>query len=185
MAECLSMSGPFEAKDDFNLTVVRTDSSVLMGRKTRGFGEGQLVLAGGKTRYYIRETGVAVLPFEDEAAREVGEETGISITSRRLAQKAMLYIADEQDTKIVRIYEARIPLEVPTASTELADLSWRSAEELPYEEMPDDYKLWLPHVLAGYAVTAFFETEAGAVVDASVFRQRLEPLGRLENVSDR
>ena len=64
------------------------------------------------------------------------------------------------------------------ASSELADLAWCSVEKLPYDEMPKDYKLWLPHILAGYAVNAFFETDSGP----KIFRQKLDTLGRMEEV---
>jgi hypothetical protein len=95
MAECLSlMSGPLEAEDDFNLTVIRTDNSLLLGRKQGGFGAGQLVLPGGKTHYYIGDGGLVLSRFGPEAARDASEETGLRIASSRIAQKGILHIAD-------------------------------------------------------------------------------------------
>lgn len=176
------MTGPIEADDDFNLTVIRTDNSVLIGRKTRGFGEGRLVLPGGKTRYYIGDSGMALVPFQEEAARELSEETGLSITTEQLAQKGILHIADADDTRTIRVYEATVEAMSQATSTELADLGWHSLAELRYLDMPEDYALWLPHILGGYAINGFIETDANKVVAANIFRQKLEPLGRMEHV---
>lgn len=183
MSDHLSlMTGPLEAEDDFNLTIVRTNRSILLGRKVRGFGMGQLVVPGGKTRYYIGEAGIALIPFNAEAAREASEETGLQIAGTELVQKGILHIADEEDTKTVRLYEAVMPSATTVTSGELEDLAWRSLDELPYKEMPDDYKFWLPHLLAGYAINAFIESDMGQIVEVKTFKQKLEPLGRMEEV---
>lgn len=182
MSEVLPMMrGPFDAEDDFNLTVIRTAHSVLLGRKARGFGAGNLVLPGGKTRYYLG-TGMVVIPFEEEAAREALEETGLPISPSQLTQKGILHIADENDTKTVRLYEAMLPAATPATSTELSEIGWHPTDDLPYGEMPSDYKLWLPHLLAGYAVTAYLENNSDQLVAAQLFRQKLDPLERAEEV---
>lgn len=178
----LSMSGLLEAEDDFNLTIVHCEDSILMGRKMRGFGKGKLVLPGGKTRYSIGESGIYIIPFEEEAAREATEETGIPLIGALFEQTGVLHIADEIDTRTIRIYKTRVVARTATHSDELSDLNWHPADALPYGEMPQDYGLWLPHILAGYAVTAFFETNSDQIVDAKIFRQRLNPLERAEEV---
>jgi ADP-ribose pyrophosphatase YjhB (NUDIX family) len=185
MTESLHMlTGPLEAEDDLNLTVIRTRDTVLMGQKTRGFGRGKRVLPGGKARYYLGEAGISLLPPDEEAAREAREETGLSLRGVQLAQRGALYITDERDSRVIKLYEGRVDAGATTSSTELADLSWEAIEALPYGEMPGDYKLWLPHVLAGYAITAFFEVdEDQEVVSAKLFRQKVEPLERMEEVA--
>lgn len=181
MSETLAiLHGPIEADDDFNLTVVRYGGAVLMGRKTRGYGEGKLVLPGGKTRFYIGASGMGILPFASEAAREATEETGLAVSANQMRPMGVLHVADE-DTRIVRLYEARLAIRPSDVkSGELEDIDWIDESELQYDHMPDDYRLWLPHVLAGYAVTAFFESDGHQVVEGQVFRQRLDPLGRAE-----
>lgn len=184
MTEALSiLTGPMESDEDYSLTVLRTQNSVLMGRKTRGYGMGKLVLPGGKNRWYLGETGMGFMPFADEAAREAREETGIRISTQELQQKGILHVIGEEESKVVRIYDALVEPNLATVSGELADQAWLPATELPYQEMPQDYPLWLPHVLAGYAVTAFLQTEQDELVHATVYRQQLQPLGRAEPVT--
>jgi hypothetical protein len=55
-------SGPLDSDEVFNLIVVRSVGHVALGRKTRGYGSNRLVLPGGKERYYLRSSGVGILP---------------------------------------------------------------------------------------------------------------------------
>ncbi len=56
-------------------------------------------------------------------------------------------------------------------------------KRLLHSEMLEDYKLWLPHLLAGYTVDGFIETDSDRVLEAKIFRQQLNPLGRMEFIS--
>ena len=174
--------GPFESDDSFTLTVVRNAEKVVLGRKMRGFGEGQLVLPGGKNHYYLSAAGVDIVPGRDNAQREVREEVGFSIDRQEFTQVGVLHIATEDDNRDISIFEADCQNDVPTSSAELATTAWYAVPDLPYDEMPQDYKLWLPSVLSGYAVTAYLETDFDRVVGGSVFRSARYPLGRLERV---
>lgn len=183
MKESLSLlRGPIEADDDFNLTVIRRDQQIVMGTKQHGFGAGKLVLPGGKTRYYLGESGLHLVPFGEEAAREASEETGLPISTAQLSQTGLLVVSDEDDTKTIRIYQVHLPEHMTVSSDELADIGWQHAGRLDYDQMPGDYRLWLPHIIAGYAVQAFIYSEKGHVVESEIFRQQIDPLGRLEKV---
>lgn len=184
MAESLEiMDGPLEADDQFNLTVVRSTGSIVMGRKLRGYGKGRLVLPGGKSHYYLGSGGIAIVPGPYDASRELFEETGIDTDVRSLSQVGLLNIATEEDIKSVAIYEAHTRKVALHNTAELTDLDWYAETSLPYNEMPKDYKLWLPHILAGYAVTAYFETYNDDLVDATIYRQQQNPLSRAERLA--
>jgi len=174
--------GPLDSDDSYSLAVVRSAGGVALGRKTRGFGIGRLVLPGGKDRYYISGSGIGLVPGTVDVSREVFEETGLDIDPKLFTQAAMLALDTEDDTKTVAVYRAycrQIPLK---KSSEFSELDWYDEQRLPYDEMPPDYIQWLPHVLAGYAVTTFLETDNDELVGGMIYRQQLEPLNRAEMI---
>lgn len=181
MTEWLDLArGPLDADDSFNLAVIRSAGGIVLGRKTRGYGTGRLVLPGGKDHYYISGEGIGIVPGVVDVSREVNEETGLDIDPKLFTQAAMLNVDTEDDIKSVAVYRAhsrQVPL---TDSGEFADLDWYGTSDLPYDKMPEDYAHWLPHVLAGYAVTAFFDTYEEKLLGGTVYRQQQNPLGRLE-----
>jgi hypothetical protein len=94
-----------------------------------------------------------------------------------------LNIDTEDDTRLVKVFTGsslKIPLK---GSSELSELDWYPETSLPYEHMPRDYELWLPHLLAGYAVTAFFDTDQGELLGGRIFRQHIDPLERAEVIT--
>lgn len=176
-------SGPIESDEIFNLVVVRSLGHIVLGQKTREYGSGSLVLPGGKERYYLNTNGVGILPGTYDASRELFEETGIDLNPSLLSEVGRLNIETEDDTRLVRVFmgtSRKIPLE---GSSELAEVDWYPETSLPYDQMPRDYELWLPHVLAGYVVTAFLDTDQGELLDGRVFRQRINPLERAEMIT--
>jgi len=183
MSEALQFLGmPRESEDDFNLTLIRRQGSLLLGQKTRGYGAGLLVAPGGKTRYYVSPSGIGLLPSGMEAAREASEESGLPIAADQLTQVGALHIADEDDTKIIRLFQVAVEADTSLVSTEFDAIDWYPEVDLPYEQMPKDYKLWLPSVLAGYAVTGFFETSNDVLVQARVFRSGIDGKTRAQEV---
>jgi hypothetical protein len=174
------LDGPFEFDDSYSLVVVRHAGCVALGRKTRGYGTGRLVLPGGKNRYYIGGDGIGIVPEDIEASREVKEELGVNTNAN---QVGVLHITDEYDIRKIAIFEAHCADPALQVSDELTELAWRSDDSLSYNEMPSDYALWLPHIVAGYAITAFLESSEGVVVDGTIIRQQLNPLGRAEQIA--
>ncbi len=177
------MGGPIESEDSFSLAVIQTRRRILLGRKSRGFAEGRLVLPGGKDHFYLSADGVSLTPGVFGASREVFEEAGLDIPPSAFRQVGMLHVATEEDNKDISIYTTTSSEAELKDSEELRDLSWIDIDELPYDEMPSDYKLWLPHILDGYAVNAYLETDQDRIMGGDVFRQKIDPLGRSEHFS--
>jgi 8-oxo-dGTP diphosphatase len=123
-------------------------TEILLGRKARGLGTGRVVGPGGK-----------VLPGEDfsvAASREVHEEVGLTVLPEHLSHRATLtYPFPDRPENSQRsfVFTATEFSGVPTESEELSP-AWYRLEDIPWGQMWDDAKLWLPRVLDGDVVEA-------------------------------
>ncbi|RFA11318.1 hypothetical protein B7R54_15245 [Subtercola boreus] len=125
-------------------------TEVLLGRKLTGLGIGKLVGPGGKIEK--GETAVEAI------AREIEEETGIRVAASDLHEVGFLDYEfphrrswSQQST----VFTAMRWEGEPVASDELAP-EWFAVDAIPFELMWDDAKHWLPGVLAGGSVRAWF-----------------------------
>lgn len=133
------------------LVFLRKDGKILLGKKARGHGKGKWNGAGGKC-----------LPHEwpeDAARRETREELGVSpmhllpVGVLHFSQKP---VVDEYSTITTYVYLCTEWEGTPSPSTELQELSWVTADTIPYTDMWEDDAYWLPQVLAGEKVTGNF-----------------------------
>lgn len=135
------------------MTVVATlcfllrGDEVLLIRKKRGFGAGKLNGVGGRV-----ETGEVV---ESAAAREVLEEVGVIARSLQPAGVLEFYSTGGEPDWVIHVFLCRVFESNPRPSDE-AEPRWFKVDELPYSEMWDDDRVWLPHVLAGRRVRGKF-----------------------------
>jgi 8-oxo-dGTP diphosphatase len=123
---------------------------VLLGRKKKGLGQGQLVAPGGKL-----EPGESP---SDAAVREVYEEVGIELQRDRLKLIGDLkypFPHREEWSQRSWVYFAEYHGGEPTESSELSP-AWFPIDDLPLAEMWDDAKYWLPAALGGAFVSATF-----------------------------
>jgi len=129
------------------LVYVVEGGRVLLIRKKRGFGAGKVNGPGGKVR-----------PGEDiysAALRELREETGLE--AGELAYRGVLEFRDADGGPELTVhvftadrYSGRL------RESEEAGPFWADLERLPLDEMWEDDRLWLPHVLAGSRVYGRF-----------------------------
>ncbi|PPF80641.1 NUDIX hydrolase [Subtercola sp. Z020] len=137
-------------------------AEVLLGQKLTGLGAGRLVGPGGKV-----EPGESAI---EAIVREVQEETGIRVAPGDLREVGFLDYEfphrrawSQQST----VFTATRWEGEPIASEELAP-RWIAVDAIPFERMWDDAKHWLPAVLAGGEVRAWFSFAAdNATVAAS------------------
>jgi 8-oxo-dGTP diphosphatase len=116
---------------------------ILLGRKKVGFGKGKYGGVGGKLD--PGETPV------DAAVRELEEETGIQVAVSALAAAAhltFLFPYRPAWSQVVHVYTARTWQGIARPSREI-DPEWIAVSEIPYGEMWDDCRHWLPRVLDG------------------------------------
>ncbi|WP_246136507.1 8-oxo-dGTP diphosphatase [Leekyejoonella antrihumi] len=121
---------------------------VLLGRKRQGFGTGKVVGLGGHVE--AGETSAAA------AVRETYEESGLTVAPRDLrtaGRVAFRFPANPAWDMAVDLFVVTQWTGSVVASPEL-DPEWRPVADLPWAQMWDDARIWLPHVLRGERVTA-------------------------------
>jgi 8-oxo-dGTP diphosphatase len=136
----------------YNLVCPQNDEGeVLLGRKTRGFGEGKLVLPGGKPSDIWWPIAPVLDVLSYDAARELNEESGVSLPVHNMGYAGALYVGQPVE-RMVTLFRCAVGHRLPRASDEVID--WRFYGNVPYNETPEDYELWLPSVLSGKLVIA-------------------------------
>jgi 8-oxo-dGTP diphosphatase len=127
------------------------DGRVLLIRKLRGHGAGRINGPGGKP-----EPGETPLQC---VLRETEEEVGVR--PRRIRLAAVLRFIDiRADDWLGYIYLAEGCVGEPRESAEAVPV-WYPIGRLPFDEMWDDDRYWLPRVLAGERVTGDFLFSGG------------------------
>ncbi|QDY67907.1 NUDIX domain-containing protein [Glutamicibacter halophytocola] len=124
------------------------NAQILLGRKLRGFGQGKIVLPGGKN-----EPGES---SRQAAVREFFEETGLRVSGPDLQLAARIEFrfsslpAADMDcmTFIARSAEGQ------AASSDELEPLWFRIDQLPVDQMWQDSKTWLPQLAAGQRFTA-------------------------------
>ena len=132
------------------LLIVRKENKILLARKKRGFGFGKWNGIGGK----VEENETP----EEAMIRETQEE--ISVTPMEYDKigiiKFVEYIKEELTTNYMHLYTTTKWKNTPRESEEMQP-QWFSIEHLPWNEMFDDDKYWLPLVLDGKKLNAYFQ----------------------------
>ncbi|TFB46323.1 8-oxo-dGTP diphosphatase [Cryobacterium tagatosivorans] len=123
---------------------------VLLGRKKKGLGVGNIVGLGGKL-----EPGESAL---EAAVREVLEESGLVVTASALVPLGVLtYLFPHREawSQESSVFVCDEWTGTPRESDEL-NPEWFDVASLPVDQMWDDARHWLPGVLAGTPVRATF-----------------------------
>ena len=134
---------------------------VLLGRKKHGLGEGYFVGLGGKL-----ESGESAT---DAAVREVFEESGVTVVAGDLDPRGLLtyhFPHREAWSQESNVFVCRTWTGEPAPSDEL-DPEWFELAAVPFGQMWDDARRWLPAVLAGGRVrrTFVFGADLATVVE--------------------
>jgi len=132
------------------LLLLRKDNEILLAKKKRGFGEGKYNGVGGKL-----EEGETP---EEAMIRETEEE--IMITPTKYEKMGVIefleYVKGERANVKFHLYVATEWIGVPKESEEMIP-NWFSLDNLPYNEMFPDDTYWLPYILEGKKINAFFD----------------------------
>ncbi|WP_435360853.1 8-oxo-dGTP diphosphatase [Haloarchaeobius sp. DFWS5] len=139
-----------EAVDEATLCFVREDDEVLLIEKKRGLGAGLYNGPGGK-----------VEPGEtprEAIVREVREELRIEVHDPTRLGDLLFYFGDDTLFRC-HCYLTDSFEGTPTETPE-ADPEWFHVDSIPYDEMWDDDRIWLPHLLAGETVLGRFDFDA-------------------------
>ncbi len=135
------------------LCYLQQRNKILLLRKAQGlFGEGRWNAPGGK-----------MLPGETPergAAREMREETGLKVSGLRFQAILNFYLADSETLdQTVFLFTCKRSSGRMRRSRE-GELRWFPINALPYDEMWQDDRVWLPLMLEGKSfVGDFYFTE--------------------------
>jgi len=131
------------------LCIIKNNDQILLQLKSEGrFGAGKWNGTGGKVN--PDET-----PF-NAAVREVEEETGLKVTGLKLHGVLQHYFGTEDTNPwIVYVYSTSTYQGTPRSSPE-GKLKWFTKENIPYEQMWQDDKYWIPLLLADLEFTGEF-----------------------------
>ncbi|MFU8867755.1 8-oxo-dGTP diphosphatase [Natronococcus sp.] len=134
---------------------------VLLIEKRRGLGEGWYNGPGGKLEG--EET-----PREC-AVRETDEEVGLEIDPADLEKAGELdFRLDGDRHTFCHVFRTRQFAGEPRPSEE-ARPEWFALEDVPYDRMWEDDRLWLPAVLEGETVAGEFRFVGGEPLDEAEF----------------
>jgi 8-oxo-dGTP diphosphatase len=148
----------WRARDEATLVFVRRDSELLLIRKKRGLGAGKINGPGG--RLEPGETPV------EGAIREAQEELGITPLDLRYCGDNRFQFVDGYSIH-VHVFLAGGFAGEPTETAEAAPLWW-SMDALPFDEMWEDDRLWLPLALTGTRFSARWVFEGDRMIDHHV-----------------
>lgn len=129
--------GAWRAVDRATLVFVVRDGEILLIRKLRGLGRGKINGPGGRL-----EAGES--PAEC-AVREVREELGIEVLGLGEAGDLRFQFIDGYSIHVT-VFRADDLQGRPVATEEAIPL-WTPVTAIPYDEMWEDDRIWLPHLL--------------------------------------
>ncbi len=141
-----------------NLCFIIREGRVLLIRKKRGLGAGKVNAPGGKL-----EAGESALAA---AVRETQEEVGVTPLGLRERGVLRFQFADGYSLHCT-VFLARDCTGEPIETAEAAPF-WVSLDAIPYDEMWEDDRYWLPLVLGGKTVSAFFTFDGEAMLTKEV-----------------
>jgi len=139
------------------LCIPLNGTQILLGMKKRGFGVGKYNSFGGKVK--LGET------IEEATLREFQEESGLYSKLEHLNKVAEIdfYFPYKPEwNQTVHVYTISTFSGEPQETEEMT-FQWFNKNEIPYAQMWDDDKYWLPLVLEGKCLraTIIFKEENG------------------------
>lgn len=129
----------WQAKDPATLVFVIRNGKILLIDKKTGLGKGKVNGPGGK-----------VEPGESPqacAVRECQEELGITVSNLQFCGQHRFQFVDGYSIE-VWVYRTEDYEGKPTETVEARPL-WVPLDEIPYDQMWEDDRLWLPMLIRG------------------------------------
>lgn len=159
----------WQARDLATLVFVIRDEKILLIRKKRGLGQGKINGPGGKLD-----------PGENAvecAVRECHEELGIIVSKLECMGEHKFQFIDGYSIHcwVFRTSES----EGTAIETDEAIPMWTDISQIPYEEMWEDDKIWLPMVIAGNPFTSRWVFDDDHMLDYQLeMKDKIEPGSR-------
>ena len=158
--------------------LLKKDGKVLLGLKKRGFGMGKLTSVGGK-----QEKGESI---DETAIRETFEEISVKVTEMEHMADIVfdnLHYKGKPERDMMHVFVATKWQGEPQESDEIKP-EWVKISEMPYRRMWGDNEHWLPEVLRGNKVEAwFYYNEKNEFTDFWVKKLPTECISRITDES--
>lgn len=153
---------PLNWKPDLEATLLflKKEGKVLLIRKKRGIGAGKINGPGGKL-----EPGETPLQC---IIREVNEELGIDVLDPVWTGEVCFSFQCKSVPDIRCFVFSATNYSGEIQETDEAFPLWTDEREIPYEEMWEDDRYWLPEMLAGHFVKAYFLFEGESLIHREV-----------------
>ncbi len=132
------------------LCLLKKDEQILLAMKKRGFGEGKYNGVGGKLEKNESP--------EQAMLRETEEE--IKVTPTKYEKVGVIefdeYYKGKKQNVVFHLYIVNEWKGTPSESEEMKP-EWFNINDIPYDRMFPDDSYWLPLVLKGKKVNAYFD----------------------------
>lgn len=127
---------------NLTLGLLSENGKILLGMKKRGFGKGKWNGFGGKVEVDKGET------IEEAMIREYLEECRVEI--KRYEKVGVIDFIFKDNPEILRVHIFKV-LEYSGEPSETEEMKpqWFNLDEIPYDEMWQDDKIWMPMFLSG------------------------------------
>ena len=137
-------------KLETTLSLLKKDNKILLGMKKRGFGEGKYNGVGGK----LKENETPEIAM----IRETQEE--INVTPTKYEKVGIIefdeYYKGKKENVVFHLYMVYEWNGKPSESDEIQPILF-DISEIPFSKLFPDDKYWLPLVLEGKKIRAYFE----------------------------
>jgi len=151
----------WEAKEEAVICYVRDKDRILLMHKKTGLGKGKINAPGGRI-----EDGETP---EEAAIRETEEE--VRITPRNPEKRVDLYFQFKTGYSLHGHVFFSESYEGVPEETEEAQPFWVSLEDIPYESMWADDRVWLPEALAGTILKGYFIFDGNDMVSYRIEKE--------------
>ena len=142
------------------LCLLLKKNEIMLAMKKRGFGAGRWNGPGGK---FDPEKGDKNII--DTAVRETGEEIGVEVRNLEKFGIFHFYFPFKPEWNCdVHLFLTKDWVGTPVESEEMAP-KWFLFSEIPYEQMWDSDKFWLPIILKGEKLEADFVFKKGDKIE--------------------
>ncbi|WP_227355509.1 8-oxo-dGTP diphosphatase [Haladaptatus salinisoli] len=140
---------------------------VLLIRKKRGLGAGKFVGPGGKVEDGETPREAAVREVEEEIRVSVTDPTKVGefefvfgVRESAALGNSLELRSDGDDTRMfVHVFRAEEFAGTPEETAEAVP-RWFDFEDVPYDEMWEDDRLWMPHLFSGETFAGRFRFDA-------------------------
>lgn len=139
----------------------QTGKEVLLAMKKKGLGVGKWNGVGGKLDLEKGDRSIV-----DAAIREAEEEIGVKIKDLEKVAVLSFYsppAADQWEDQCAHVFLVRDWQGEPKESEEMSP-KWFKVKKIPYGEMWEDDRYWLPQVLEGKKLKAKFVFKEGDII---------------------